>query len=40
LSCVGICSDRLAEPYHALPSEKRKIVQQYVEDLGLTKVAL
>lgn len=35
LSCLGICSDQLAEPYHALPDDKRRLIQQHLHDLGL-----
>ena len=35
LACVGICSDTLAEPYHALPAEKRRLIEQHLTDLGL-----
>jgi 4-hydroxy-tetrahydrodipicolinate synthase len=38
LSWLGICSDRLAEPYHALPAERRRVVQQHLDDLGLATV--
>lgn len=38
LSCLDICSDRLAEPYHALSTEKRRVIQQHLDDLGLATV--
>jgi 4-hydroxy-tetrahydrodipicolinate synthase len=35
LSCLGLCCDRLAEPLHALPEERRRIIQQHLRDLEL-----
>jgi 4-hydroxy-tetrahydrodipicolinate synthase len=35
LSCMGICSDDLAEPFQPFGPEERKIIQQRVEELGL-----
>jgi 4-hydroxy-tetrahydrodipicolinate synthase len=35
LSCLGLCSDRLAEPLHALPDERRRVIQQHLKDLDL-----
>ena len=39
LSCLGLCSDRLAEPLHALSEERRRIIQQHLKDLDLVAVA-
>ena len=39
LSCLGLCSDRLAEPYHALSPDKRRVVEQHLSDLGLLNAA-
>jgi hypothetical protein len=30
-----LCSDRLAEPLHALPDERRRVIQQHLKDLDL-----
>lgn len=35
LSCLGLCSDRLAEPYHALAADGRRQIEQHLKDLGL-----
>jgi 4-hydroxy-tetrahydrodipicolinate synthase len=35
LSCMGICSDNLAEPFQPFGAEERKIIQQHVKELGL-----
>jgi 4-hydroxy-tetrahydrodipicolinate synthase len=35
LSCMGICSDTLAEPFTPFGDEDRKIIAQRVEELGL-----
>jgi len=37
LSCMGICSDTLAEPFQPFGPEERKIIQKHVEELGLNK---
>lgn len=36
LSCLGICSDFLAEPLHRFRGPEREIVQNYIEELGIT----
>lgn len=35
LSCMGICSGRMAEPLRSLPDEKSKDIVQHLRDLGL-----
>ena len=35
LSCVGICSDFLAEPFHRFRRAERKAVQRYIDELGI-----
>jgi 4-hydroxy-tetrahydrodipicolinate synthase len=35
LSHMGLCSDRLAEPYHALRADKRAQIARHLQDLGL-----
>jgi len=35
LSCMGICSDALAEPFRPFEGEERKKIAQYVEELEL-----
>ena len=35
LSCLGLCDDRLAEPYYPLPAESRQAIEQHLLDLGL-----
>ncbi len=37
LSCMGICNDFMAEPFHRFQAKERKIVQQHLRDLGLLK---
>jgi len=37
LSCIGICSDGLAEPFQPFDKDERAIIKQHVEELGLTK---
>lgn len=39
LSCLGLCSDRLAEPLHALTDERRRVIQQHLQDLDLSPAA-
>lgn len=40
LSCVGLCSDRLAEPLHALDASRRARIEQHLEDLGVQPAAV
>ncbi len=35
LSCLGICNDFMAEPFHRFRTEEREIVQRHLEALGL-----
>jgi 4-hydroxy-tetrahydrodipicolinate synthase len=37
LSCIGICSDFLAEPFHRFRSVERDMIRQYVEELGIAQ---
>lgn len=37
LSCLGICSDFLAEPFHRFREPERKIIQGYLDELGVSK---
>ncbi len=36
LSCLELCSDRLAEPLHGLSSEQRLRIERHLQDLGLS----
>jgi 4-hydroxy-tetrahydrodipicolinate synthase len=35
LSCVGICSDFMAEPFHRFRQEEHERIEQYVKELGI-----
>jgi len=35
LSCMGICSDNLAEPFQPFGAEERNTISRYVDELGL-----
>jgi len=35
LSCIGICSDFLAEPFHCFRQAERDVIRRYVEELGI-----
>ena len=35
LSCVGICSDFLAEPFHRFRRAEHEVVERYVKELGI-----
>jgi len=35
MSCMGICSDALSEPFRPFGKEDRATIQQYVDELGL-----
>jgi len=37
LSCVGICNDFLAEPFHRFRRAERNVVARYVKELGITQ---
>ena len=36
LSCIGICSDFMAEPFHRFRQEEHDRIQQFVKELGIT----
>jgi dihydrodipicolinate synthase/N-acetylneuraminate lyase len=36
LSCMNICSDFLAEPFHRFRQEEHDKIQQYINELGIT----
>lgn len=40
LSCLGICSDFVAEPFHRFREPHRQIICRYLEELGITKQGL
>lgn len=35
LSCVGICSDFMAEPFHRFRQAERKVIRRHLEELGI-----
>jgi len=35
LSCMGICSDFMAEPFHRFRSTERKVIRRHIEELGI-----
>jgi 4-hydroxy-tetrahydrodipicolinate synthase len=35
LSCMGICSDFLAEPFHRFRSAERDVIRRHLEELGI-----
>ena len=37
LSCMGICSDFMAEPFHRFRQPERDRISRYVEELGIVK---
>lgn len=37
LSCLGICSDFMAEPFHRFREEERSIIAKHLKELGLAK---
>lgn len=37
LSCLGICSDFLAEPFHRFRSKERDVIHRHLEKLGIVK---
>ena len=37
LSCLGICSDFLAEPFHRFRSTERDVIRQHLEELGIVE---
>ncbi|MBN2183004.1 MAG: dihydrodipicolinate synthase family protein [Sedimentisphaerales bacterium] len=37
LSCIGICSDFLAEPFHRFRRAEHEVIEKYVSELGIAK---
>jgi 4-hydroxy-tetrahydrodipicolinate synthase len=37
LSCMNICSDFLAEPFHRFRSTEREVIRRHLEELGIVK---
>lgn len=37
LSCLGICSDFLAEPFHRFRGPEREVIRGYLDELGITR---
>ena len=35
LSCVGICNDFMAEPFHRFRQAEHEVIERYVKDLGI-----
>ena len=35
LSCLGICNDFLAEPFHRFRRTERKVIRRHIEELGI-----
>ncbi len=35
LSCIGICSDFLAEPFHRFRRAEHEVIERYVKELGI-----
>ena len=35
LSCVGICGDFMAEPFHRFRRTERKVIRRHIEELGI-----
>jgi 4-hydroxy-tetrahydrodipicolinate synthase len=35
LSCMGICSDFMAEPFHRFRRTERKVIRRHIEELGI-----
>jgi len=40
LSCLGICNDFLAEPFHRFREPQREMIRKYIDELGITKEGL
>ncbi|MEA3224812.1 MAG: dihydrodipicolinate synthase family protein [Planctomycetota bacterium] len=36
LSCAGICSDFMAEPFHRFRKAEHEVIERYVKELGIT----
>jgi dihydrodipicolinate synthase/N-acetylneuraminate lyase len=37
LSCIGICSDFMAEPFHRFRRTEHEVIQKYIKELGITQ---
>ncbi len=37
LSCIGICSDFMAEPFHRFRRTEHDVIQKYIKELGITQ---
>jgi len=35
LSCLGICSDFIAEPFHRFREPEREVIRKYLDELGI-----
>jgi len=35
LSCIGICNDFMAEPFHRFRRAERKVIRRHIEELGI-----
>ena len=35
VSCLGICSDFLAEPFHRFRRSERSVIRRHIKELGL-----
>jgi len=40
LSCLGICSDFLAEPFHRFREPEREVIRRYLDELGISRRGL
>jgi len=40
LSCLGICSDFLAEPFHRFREPEREMIRKYLDEFGITRDGL
>lgn len=40
LSCLGICSDFLAEPFHRFREPEREVIRRHLDELGITRQGL
>ena len=40
LSCIGICSDFLAEPFHRFRRAEHEVIERYVKELGINKQSI
>ena len=37
LSCIGICSDSMAEPFHRFRQAEHEVIQKSIKELGITR---